>query len=315
MAGIITLVEYAKGMPAGMSRALVEQFAKESDIFTALPFEGLMEGAPTYEGLREMVLPSGIAFRAINGAATSSAGKLETFSESTYVLDHDIPVDAAIVRRYGKERLDKHTSMGITATGKLWTDTFFTGNNSTNPMEFDGIARRAARYSNRTIHNSAASGGAALSLYNLDRAIANTKNPTHIIASWNLMPRFIQAARTTSIAGFVIQSWDDVGKPKMTYNSIPILWGYAKDKHGVILPFDQVASGGGSAVTTSIYVVSFGEMGLRGIQLKPLSFEGPYLKEDKITWNTHISWDVGLVDEHEYCMTKLTSITDAAFVA
>lgn len=313
--GIITLVEYAKGLPHGSQRALVEAFAASSDIYDALPFEGLSAGAPTYEGLREASLPGGMAFRGINEPGTSSIGRLAPFSEASYVFDHDIDVDRAIVDRYGTERLSQHTAMGAKAAGKLWTDTFFSGNNATQPKEFDGILRRAARFSNRTIHNSVASGGAALSLYNLDRAIGNTKDPTHIIASWNLMPRFIQAARNSSIAGFVIQSYDEMGTPKMTYGSIPILWGYRKDRHGVILPFAEVANGGGGAVTTSIYVVSFKEGGLRGIQLQPLQITGPKKLEDEITWRTHLSWDVGLVDEDEYCMTRLTSITDAAFTA
>jgi hypothetical protein len=313
--GIMTLVEYAKGLDAGSERAVVEQFAASSDIFEALPFEGLAAGAPTYEGLREAALPSNLAFRAINEAAPQGTGKLSPFSEASYVFDYDIPVDRAILDRYGERRMAQHTMLATKAAGKLWTDNFFAGDNAANPRIFDGIQKRAGRYSNRTITNSAASGGAALSLYNLDRAIANTNDPTHIVASWNLMPRFIQAARNTTISGFVIQSFDDIGKPKMTYNSIPILWGYRKDKFGVILPYTEVGSGGGSAVTTSMYVLSLGENGLRGIQLRPLASIGPYLKEDKITYNTHLQWDVGLVDEHEYCLTRLTSIADSAFVA
>jgi hypothetical protein len=310
----LTLVEYAKGLAHGAERAMVEGFAASSDIFEAMPFEGLAEGAPTYEGLREAELPSGLAFRGINEGSTKGVGKFAPFNEASYIFDHDIDVDDAIVRRYGERRLAQHNQLGAKAAGKLWTDTFFSGNNAANPKEFEGIQRRASRFSNRIIHNSAASGGAPLSLYNLDRSIANTWEPSHILASWNLMPRFIQAARSKDIAGFVIQSWDDVGTPKMTYNSIPILWGYRKDKHGVILPFAEVAQGGGSAVTTSMYVVSFREGGLRGIQLKALAVTGPKLLDDQITHRTHLSWDVGLVDEHEYCMTRLTSITDAAFV-
>lgn len=313
--GMITLVEYAKGLEQSPTRAMVEQFAASSDIFGALPIEGLSPGSSVYEGLRQTELPSGLGFRAINEASTTGTGKLSPFSEASFVFDHDIDIDRAIVDRYGSERLSQHIGMGLAAAGKMWTDTFFGGNNSTQPRQFDGLARRCARFSNRVMHNSAASGGAALSLYNLDRAIGNTMNASHIIASYNLMPRFMQAARSSTLSGFVIQTWDGIGTPKMTYGGLPILWGYKKDLHGVILPFSEVANGGGSAVTTSIYVVGFGEMGLRGIQLKPLAPTGPKLLEDEITWRAHLSWDTGLVDEHQFCMTRLTSITDAAFVA
>lgn len=310
-----TLVEYAKGLEMGPQRAMVEQFAASADIFAALPFEGLGEGNSTYQGLREKSLPASMAFRAINEAATSGQGKLEPFSEPSYIFDHDIDIDSAIVRRHGMERMNQHVGMGLKAAGKLWTDTFIDGDNASEAREFDGIKNRCERFSNRKITNSSASGGAALSLYKLDQAIANTNEPNAILASYNLMPRFIQAARNTSIAGFVIQSWDGVGTPKMTYANIPIYWGYKKDLHGVILPFSEVGSGGGSAVTTSMYILGMGEGGLRGLQLKPLGATPPKLLEDEITYRGHLSWDVGLIDEHQYCMTRLTSITDAAFTA
>ena len=317
--GLITLVEYAKGLDKGASRAVVEQFAASSDIFEALPFEGLAEGAPTYEGLRETVMPTNLSFRGINEAAPAGSGKLSPFSESSYIFDYDIPVDGAIIRRYGMERLNQHTMMATKAAGKLWTDTFFSGDNAANPREFDGLQKRANRFANRTVVNmganaSASAGGDALSLYSIDKAIGNTSDPTHLLFSWNLMPRFIQAARDTTIAGFVIQSWDAIGTPKMTYNNLPILWGYRKDKWGVSLPFNEVGAGGGGAVTTSGYVLSLKEGGLRGIQLQPLQVEGPKKLEDDITWKTHLSWDVGLVDEAEYCMTRISSIKDAPFV-
>lgn len=313
--GMMTLVEYAKGLEQSATRAMVEQFAASSDIFDALPFEGLSAGSASYEGLREKSLPSGLAFRGINEGSTSGTGKLEAFSEKSFIMDHDIDIDRAIVDRHGPERMAQHVQMGMKSAGKLWTDTFLTGDNSTDARTFDGLVRRAARFSNRVMTNSASSGGAALSLYNLDKAIANTKDPTHILASYNMMPRFIQAARSTSLSGFVIQTWDGVGTPKMSYAGIPIIWGYKKDLHGVILPYTEVGSGGGSAVTTSLYVLGCGEMGLRGIQLKPLAPTAPRLLENEITYRAHLSWDVGLVDEHQYCMTRLTSITDAAFVA
>ena len=313
--GMMTLVEYAKGLEQGAIRAMVEQFAMSADVFEALPMEGLSPGSASYDGLREKSLPSSLAFRGINENSTSGTGKLEPFSEKSFIMDHDIDIDRSIVDRHGTERMAQHVQMGVKAAGKLWVDTFVDGDNSTEMREFDGIKRRCARFSNRVLHNSGASGGGALSLYNLDKAIKNTREPTHILASYDMMPRFIQAARNTAISGFVIQTWDQVGAPKMSYAGLPILWGYKTDLHGVILPFTETGSGGGSAVTSSLYVLSLSEMGLRGIQLKPLTPTAPRILEDEITYRAHISWDVGLVDEHQYCMTRLTSITDAAFTA
>lgn len=307
-----TLVEYAKGLPTtNPARPLIESFATSSDVLAAIPFDGLT--GPVYEGFRQAALPT-MGFRGINEAGTNGTGKVEPFQEPSFIIDHDLDVDRAIVDRYGEERRAREETMAMASAGKLWIDTFLKGDNPANPRVFDGLQRRA-RLFGRTHNNSVASGGAALSLYNLDKLRQQVSNPTHWIFGFDLMPRLIQAARNTSISGFVIQSWDEVGKPKMTYAGIPILFGYEKDDHGTILPFNEVGAGGGSAVTTSIYLVSFRDGGLKGLQIRPMSFDNKGLLENGITYRTHMSWDVGLVDEHKYCLARLTSITDAAFVA
>lgn len=307
-----TLVEYAKGLPTtDPARPLIESFAVSSDIMQAIPFDGLT--GPVYEGFRQASLPT-IGFRAINEPATTGTGKVEPFQEPSFIVDHDLDVDRAIVDRYGETRRAREETMAMAAAGKLWVDTFLKGDNPANPRVFDGLQRRSAKF-DRTYDNSVASGGAALSLYNLDKLRQNVSNPTHWIFGFDLMPRLIQAARSTTISGFVIQNWDEVGKPKMSYAGIPILFGYEKDDHGTVLPFNEVGAGGGSAVTTSVYLVSFRDGGLKGLQLKPMSFADKGLLENGITYRTHMTWDVGLVDEHKYCLGRLTSITDAAFVA
>ena len=81
------------------------------------------------------------------------------------------------------------------------------------------------------------------------------------------------------------------------------------------LQFNEVASGGGSAVTGSLYILSMGDGKLRGLQLNPLEVRDFGLLQDGITFRTHLTWDVGLVDEHKYCLQRLDSWTNAAIVA
>jgi hypothetical protein len=311
-----TLVEYAKGLGTSDSnRPVIEMFAASSDIFGALPFEGM--SGPVYEYHRQSALPTSMAFRGINEASTTGAGRLTPGQEASFVMDHDIDVDRAIVDRYGEERRTRDESMAIAQAGRLWVDTFVSGDNTTEPREFNGLQARSALFS-RTTANSASSGGAALSLAKLDTAInAVNKNggKTFIIAPFDSIPLWIAAARTSTLSGFVLQTWDEVGTPKMSYGGMPFLWGYQKDDHTPVLQFNEVGSGGGSAVTASLYVVNFGEGKLRGLQLKPLQAKNLGLLEDGITYRTHLSWDVGLVDEHKYCFHRLTSWTNAAIVA
>lgn len=317
---LMTLNEYAKSFDmTDIRRPIVECFAQSSDIMEALPFMTFSGSA--YEYYRQSQLPTGVAFRGINEPPTSGDGKIEPFQEVSYPIDHNADVDIAIVRRHGMERRAIEERMSIAKVGRVWANTFISGDNETEPREFNGIQKRIALYgadtetNTRTLHNSGASGGAALSLANLDSLLNMVNGATHLIMPRAFKPRLIAAARSTTIAGFVIQTWDDIGKPKLSYAGHPILFGYEREIEGDLLAFDEVGSGGGDAVTGSIYAARFGEDGMHGIELMQMDAQDKGLLEDNITYRTHVAWDVGLVDEHPFCLARLTSITNAAIVA
>lgn len=320
MPDLMTLPEYAKGLEPGTEKALITVFANSSDIMQVLPFES-MNGQAAYEYQRQASLPTTMAFRRINEPGTSGQGTIEEFQESSFILDHDLDVDSAIVRRYGEGRRATQEGLGMAKFGRLWATTFIAGDNTSNDKEFNGIKKRIAMAgastlaNTRTIHNSAASGGAALSLGNLDSLLNMVNGPTHLIMSRLFKPRLIAAARTPAVSGNIFQTWDEIGKPKITYAGLPILFGYERELEGELLDFNEAASGGGGLVTASIYAVRFGEMGLRGLQLQPIAARDVGILEDQITLRTHISGDVGLVDEHPFCLARLDSITNAAIVA
>jgi len=312
---LITLPEYAKGFAKeDIRRTVIEMFTSRSDVLEVMPFEQLR--GSKYQGYRESALPV-LQFRGINEASSSGHGNISPFDESTYIIDHDIDVDRAIQDRHGPERRNYEERMGITAAARLWVDTFIKGDQSTNPRVFNGIQIRSNLYG-RKFHNSASSGGAALSLINLDQMLNNLSKKSgqsYILVPFASLPLWIQAARTQTLTGFVMQTWDEIGMPKLSYAGHRILFGYPKDDQVPVLQFNEVASGGGSAVTASLYGLTLGEGMLRGIQVRPLSPEDVGLLQDRKTFRTHISWDVGIVDEHKYCLTRLDSWTNAAIVA
>jgi hypothetical protein len=313
---MMTLLEYAKGMDAGsLNRAYVDNFRQSSDIFDALPFEGL-GGKPTYTGVRETGLPT-VAFRGINEPGTNGYGTQEEFQEQTYILDHDIDVDEAIIRRAGADRRNREESKGLTAAGKLWTDTFLYGDHASDPREFDGIQARCDRLSHRKLAAGSTSGGDALSLYKLDQAIERVTNPNAILMSHSMFPRLMQAMRNPSISGYIVQQPDQFGIQRYTYAGIPIYFGYKRDRHGTILPYTEANPGGGSAASTSIYILSLGEMGLHGIELSPLTVEdvGLLKTESPRIYRSHVNWDTGIVDVSDYSMVRLWGIKDAAWTA
>lgn len=309
---LITVAEYAKSFAKeDIRRPIIEMFAKSTDFFEILPFEGLTGSVFVY--YRQAVLPTP-QFRGINEGSSSGHGTITPLQENTAIIDHDIDVDRAIVDRHGPERRNYEEQMGITAFGQLWATTVIKGDQSTNPRVFNGLQVRCNKYG-RDMQNSAASGGGALSLAKLDTAINAVNKPTHIAVPYASKPLWIAAARNQQLTGFVMQTWDQVGEPKISYGGLPLLWGYPKDDHPPMLDFNEVASGGGAAVTASLYVMSVGEGKLRGLQIRPIEARDIGLLQDGKTYRTHLSWDVGLVDEHKYCLARLDSWTNAAIVA
>jgi hypothetical protein len=316
----MTLVEYGKGLEkTNPVKPVIEVFARESDIFGALPIVGFSGAA--YEFYRQSTKPDNLAFRGLNESPTSGRGVITPFQEPSYPLDHHMDVDRAIVERMGEARRGVEDVLSISAAARMWADAFIAGDHATEPREFDGLKARVTKYgattetNTRLFHNSTASGGAALSLAKLDILLNSVRNVTHLIMPRQFKPRLTAAARSTTVAGFVMQTWDEVGKQKFSYAGIPILFGYEREPDSEFLDFDEVGNGGGSAVTTSIYAVSFSETGLHGIQINPMSVVDKGLLEDGVTMRRHLSWDTGIVDEEPFCLGRLTSITDAAIVA
>jgi hypothetical protein len=315
VSNLITLPEYAKGFAReDIRRTVIEMFTQYSDIFEVMPFESLR--GSKYTGYREAALPTPV-FRAINESSSSGHGTISPFDEATYIIDHDIDVDRAIQDRHGPERRNYEERMGITAFARLWVDTFIKGDQSVNPRVFNGLQVRAQKFG-RLFYNSTSAGGAALSLANLDQMLlqlSRKSGESYVLIPFISIPLWIQLARTQTLAGYVVQTFDEIGKTKISYAGLRFLWGYPKDDQVPVLQFNEVGNGGGSAVTASLYGLTLGEGMLRGIQVRPLTPEDVGLLQDRKTYRTHIAWDIGLVDEFKYCLTRLTSWTNAPIVA
>jgi hypothetical protein len=307
------IVEYAKGLEPGVPRAFVEMFAERSDLIAALPLQSAPGGAYRYD--LESALP-GVAFRGINESYTATTGVINPQVEQTFIAGGEIKVDKALIRRFGPERRSREEKMQVKSLVRNITSKIVGGSNVTSPKEFDGIKTRLVNGGSAVSTNSASSGGAALSLYNLDRAIDKVMEPTHLLMSKAMRTRLTQAGRNTGVGGYVSQTKNDFGNIITSYRELPILVGYEDEVNDTVLfPFDEVASGGGSAVTTSIYVASMKEGMFTGLQVAPMEVvdlgeidSGPF-------YQTRIEWDFGICIEHPAALHRLTSVTDAAIVA
>lgn len=319
-----TLVEYAKGVEDTKKRAVIEMYPAESDILRVLPFKTAPGGRYGY--MREGALPTNMAFRGINETPTTGYGLINDLTEICYPMQGQIDVDRVLINRYGPDRRSTEEAMQIKSKAHLWTQTFIDGDNASEAREFTGIKNRlravgsgassvdGSNYESRVFANSVSSGGAPLSLGNLDLAISLVDSPTHILMPYKLKHRFPAAVRDAGVGGLYTNDEEDMGRRVERYQGIEIITGYGVSKHGPLLGFNEVAFGGGSAVTASIYIMHIGEMGVCGLEASPMEVLDMGLINNGVHFRTDILHDTGICIENPYAALRMTSITDAAIV-
>lgn len=320
---LLNLVEYAKGHENPFTSALVEQFALASDVLQRIEFKTAPQGRNPFS--REVSLPN-MAFRGINQEPDISHGMEEEFQDHCYPIAGLLEFDRVKLNRYGERKRKTYLRMQMKKGAQIWVDTFISGDNATNPKEFTGLQGRllsvggvvdGSTDDSRLIANSTSSGGAALSLAKLDLAVDLVNGTNAILASRRMLTKFKAAARDPALTNNQITDdfESDLGRRVTRFGGIPILTGYEPSKNTLFLPFNEVANGGGGAVTTSIYPVSFREDGVAGIHTQPPEMVDLGHTDKGIHERDLFEWDVGITIEDYYSAMRLSSITDAAIVA
>ena len=313
----IDFIQYYKSLPENdPTRTFVENMVKESDVMRACPVVPAERGKRAYLSIGS--LPS-VGHRGLNEAGGQGQGTFDLREEDTFFLDQYIFVDRATIDRLGPEGKYKQEQLVSTALGQFFSQELIKGDHSSNPRTPNGIQVRCADSTATTgnnIHNSVASGGAALSLANMDALKWRVNKPTHWVMPRALMPQWDTAARNNTLVNqTVAYAEDDFGRQIIKFKGLPILFGYEPDDSPDLLPFTEVAFGGGSAVTASIYCVSLRAGGFYAIEQTPMTVvpqgELPGQPQD----STHIKWDFGFAREHPKAIARLDSVTNATIVA
>ena len=223
-------------------------------------------------------------------------------------------MDRFIVATMGANQRSVQEGMKVKALAHRWTLAFLKGDSSTDPREFDGLQRRIPVGSTQLIDAGATSGGDALSLYKLDTLISKGDNPNYLIMNKTMALRLAQAARTTTVGGFI--SWDpsEFGTRILAYNGIPILMVEEDSTGTAILPFSEANPGGGTAASTSIYAVSFGDGGVVGIQNGQVDVRDLGELETKPVMRTRVEWYAGIAIFNGKAAARMRGIKDAAIV-
>lgn len=130
----------------------------------------------------------------------------------------------------------------------------------------------------------------------------------------SIRDRFPAAQRDTSIGGYITLDKDEMGRVVTRYGQLPIYSGYGVSRYGEFLPFDEVAFGGGSAVTSSIYIVRFSEDGVCGLEVAPMEVTDFGLLEDGANMRVNVEHDNGMAILDPFAAMRFSSVTNAAIV-
>jgi hypothetical protein len=288
---------------------VIEMFARSSDILRVLPFVDIPGGSFHYT--QEGRLP-GVAFRGVNQAYSESTGVVVPQVEVLRIAGGDLDVDNAIISMHGESVRTTHEMMKVKALS-LYLGKNIKGDSLSDPLEFDGLQNRIT--GNQLIEAGATNGGDALSLAKLDELIDAVDFPTHLLMNKAMVRRLTQAARNTSVGGFISYDVDEFGRKVTKYNDLPILVADNDDTGAKILDFNEVGSGGATATATSIYCVNFSEGMVQGLQRGIMDVRDLGEIDSKPVWRTRVEWFVGLATMHGRCAARLRGISNAAVVA
>lgn len=309
----ITLPEAAKLAAANgefKKAGVIANFASASEWLAAMTFDSIPGNAYAYN--REGALP-GIAFRGLNESYTESTGIINPLTEALKIAGGDLDVDVATIKMMGPQVRSAHEGLKAKALGQEISRAMIKGDSEANPREFDGLQKRIT--GSQLIANGATSGGDPLSLQNLDAAIDAVVGANAILMSKAMRRRLTAAARSTTIGGNIQWQPNDLGKRVMMYNDLPILVPYPGNDGTEPVAFDEANPGGGTAVGTSIYVVNFGPLGVKGIQNGGMDVRDLGELQTTPVLRTRVEWLVSMCIEQGRAASRLYGITNAAVVA
>ena len=306
----LTLVEAAKRNQNPIQSAVIEMFARNSDVLRVLPFNDIQGNALRYN--REETLP-GVGFRGINEAYTESTGVINPITEPLVIAGGDLDVDMFILDTMGMDQRSAQEEMKVKSLALAWTSQFINGDSITDPRGFDGLFVRVT--GNQLIDNSGAA-AAALSLLNLDRLIDTVDNPTHLIMNKQMRRRLTVASRTAAVGGNITWEPDDFGRQIAKYNDLPILIADYDNNGTQIMQFNEPdIAATGPTVSTSIYCISVGTNMLTGIQNGGMDVRDLGELQAQPAMRTRVEWYSGIACFHGRAIARLGSISDAAVVA
>lgn len=305
---MLTLHEASKLVDGDLKRqAVIEMFANSSDIVAALPLMDIPGNSYSYA--QEAKLPA-VGFRGYNEGYTSSVGVVNPQSEVLRIAGGELDVDTALIKTHGAQIRTRQETMQVKALGLKIADSVINGDSS-DGVSIDGLRTRVTGYQLLAANNDSPNANSPLSLATLDEAIDRVDGPTHIIMNKRMRNKLSQAAKDRDVGGDLLWGKDDFGRRVGFYNDLPIL--IADENHigQRIIDFNEAGPAGGTTCA-SIYVVSFGEGKVCGLQNGIMDVRDLGEIDALPVLRTRVEWLVAMAVMHGRAVARIWGITDTA---
>lgn len=308
----LTLLEAAKLNRGDVQRAaIIRLFAEASDLLAALPFDDISGNSLSYNV--EGALP-GIAFRGFNEGYTASTGIINPETEVLRIAGGELDVDKALIKTRGEGIRAVHEAMKVEALSLSIADKLINGDSAVDPKEFDGLRKRVGGAQLFPANLSAPTANSPLSLEAVDEAIDAVHQPTHLIMSKNVRNKLTVASRKNNVGGDIEWSKDEFGRRIAFYNDLPILIADYSSTGERIIDYNEAGPAGG-VDSTSMYVASFGDGKVQGIQNGGIDVNDLGELETLPVMRTRVEWLVGLTVMHPRALARVYGIQNAPVTA
>lgn len=307
----LTLADHAIQHDNLFAQGVVKIFDEENPILKYIPMVAIDGDAHKYRV--EETMP-GVQWRRVNEDYLESTGVLGARTEPLYILGGETFWDNFIIRTQGRGRgtIDhKRTQweMKSRALSREYSRAFFEGDDLVDPDEMPGLRRRLS--GNQVL--LAGTNGASLTIAMIDELLDSiVMGDTHLFMHKTLRRKFtslLLAGGSSATYQVSYENVDSMGKQVRMYDGVPIHVIEDRGNANSILGFDETA--GSSAVTSSIYAVTFGEDMVYGI----FNGDGPPVEvrdlgedQDSPGEKGRIEFFTGMVLKHPRCAARLRGV-------
>lgn len=296
----LTLLEASKHARSPEELAIIRELSG-GDLLSVMPFRNI-QGSGLFWKREEHLANAG--FRYINAGLEEHYGQISQQSEALKFFGGDIIVDRAIIEMDGPAARAYQVQSKTTAMRLAFERVFIKGDEvGSQGLEFDGLEKRIGLPGETS--QSFDNGGGGLSLAALDEAmdaVDANGGSKYLVMGKHMRRALTQAVRDGVINGGVNIIQNEFGRTQMYYNDTPILILDRDENNQLILGPNEPNS------TSSIYIVSFGDLLTVGLQNGGISVRDLGEAHNKPAYVTRCEWYVSMATIHGRSVARLANI-------